>query len=141
MCIVFFFELYRGHRDLHVLTHSFPTRRSSDLELADDPPNAGDARIVLFGPHRLPRDLGVLPHRAQFHDVEALIIQPHPTLAIERRPAALELTAIATSTITGSAITNRTRLAAMSNSRLNRLDSTRPEENTFEKLQHEGLKL
>src|SRR3546814_7905898 len=91
MCIVFFFELYRGHRDLHVLTHSFPTRRSSDLELADDPPNAGDARIVLFGPHRLPRDLGVLPHRAQFHDVEALIIQPHPTLAIERRPAALEL--------------------------------------------------
>src|SRR3546814_15820444 len=26
-----FFELYGGHRDLHVLTHSFPTRRSSDL--------------------------------------------------------------------------------------------------------------
>src|SRR3546814_21048549 len=26
-----FFELYGDHRDLHVLTHSFPTRRSSDL--------------------------------------------------------------------------------------------------------------
>src|SRR3546814_20835586 len=27
-----FFEGYGGHRDLHVLTHSFPTRRSSDLQ-------------------------------------------------------------------------------------------------------------
>src|SRR3546814_12989122 len=26
--------MYREHRDLHVLTHSFPTRRSSDLDLA-----------------------------------------------------------------------------------------------------------
>src|SRR3546814_13015839 len=24
--------MYRDHRDLHVLTHSFPTRRSSELE-------------------------------------------------------------------------------------------------------------
>src|SRR3546814_12975160 len=29
--ICFFFECYGDHRDLHVLTHSFPTRRSSDL--------------------------------------------------------------------------------------------------------------
>src|SRR3546814_21163685 len=28
---VFFFECYGDHRELHVLTHSFPTRRSSDL--------------------------------------------------------------------------------------------------------------
>src|SRR3546814_15043405 len=28
---LFFFELSGVHRDLHVLTHSFPTRRSSDL--------------------------------------------------------------------------------------------------------------
>src|SRR3546814_14362188 len=27
----FFFDLAGFHRDLHVLTHSFPTRRSSDL--------------------------------------------------------------------------------------------------------------
>src|SRR3546814_15070458 len=27
----FFFEYYGDHLDLHVLTHSFPTRRSSDL--------------------------------------------------------------------------------------------------------------
>src|SRR3546814_13046003 len=29
--IYFFFSVYGDHRDLHVLTHSFPTRRSSDL--------------------------------------------------------------------------------------------------------------
>src|SRR3546814_8080224 len=29
--LIFFFSLYGDHRDLHVLTHSFPTRRSSDL--------------------------------------------------------------------------------------------------------------
>src|SRR3546814_11969544 len=28
---MFFFLRYGDHRDLHVLTHSFPTRRSSDL--------------------------------------------------------------------------------------------------------------
>src|SRR3546814_14010520 len=28
---LFFFEGYGAHRDLHLLTHSFPTRRSSDL--------------------------------------------------------------------------------------------------------------
>src|SRR3546814_5510457 len=31
MRCVFFFELYGDHRDLHVLTLSCPTRRSSDL--------------------------------------------------------------------------------------------------------------
>src|SRR3546814_7752119 len=33
MCVVvvFFFQGLGDHRDLHVLTHSFPTRRSSDL--------------------------------------------------------------------------------------------------------------
>src|SRR3546814_8728095 len=35
MFIVLFFFYWSGdHRDLHVLTHSFPTRRSSDLDLA-----------------------------------------------------------------------------------------------------------
>src|SRR3546814_11570608 len=29
--IFFFFKCYGDHRDLHVPTHSFPTRRSSDL--------------------------------------------------------------------------------------------------------------
>src|SRR3546814_15571292 len=29
--LFFFFEWYGAHRDLHVLTHSFPTLRSSDL--------------------------------------------------------------------------------------------------------------
>src|SRR3546814_19920072 len=30
-CLVFFVEWYGDHRVLHLLTHSFPTRRSSDL--------------------------------------------------------------------------------------------------------------
>src|SRR3546814_19220184 len=34
MCV--FFSGYGDHRDLHVLTHSFPTRRSSDLYPAED---------------------------------------------------------------------------------------------------------
>src|SRR3546814_21046152 len=29
---LFFVECYGDHRDLHVLTHSFPTRRASDLD-------------------------------------------------------------------------------------------------------------
>src|SRR3546814_9582066 len=31
-----FFERYDDHRDLHVLTQSFPTRRSSDLSIVVD---------------------------------------------------------------------------------------------------------
>src|SRR3546814_18275576 len=31
ICVCFFFYVYGDPRDLHVLTHSVPTRRSSDL--------------------------------------------------------------------------------------------------------------
>src|SRR3546814_15009100 len=48
---VFFFELYCNHRDLHVLTHSFPTRRSSDLVTADIIYVMDDGRIVEQGSH------------------------------------------------------------------------------------------
>src|SRR3546814_17379727 len=34
-------EWYGAHRDLHVRTHSFPARRSSDLGAADDRVAAG----------------------------------------------------------------------------------------------------
>src|SRR3546814_13028265 len=46
MYIVFFFSLSGDHRDLHVLTHSFPTLLSSDLFLrrgADLGHDVGDA--------------------------------------------------------------------------------------------------
>src|SRR3546814_1994612 len=33
LCMFVFFEWYGDHRELHVLTHSFPTRRSSDLQM------------------------------------------------------------------------------------------------------------
>src|SRR3546814_12084913 len=47
-CMLFFFVCYGDHRDLHVLTHSFPTRRSSDL--CDQPKLMGSGMniTVLF---------------------------------------------------------------------------------------------
>src|SRR3546814_20296883 len=41
---VFFFEFCGDHLDLHVLTHSFPTRRSSDLVEEDRKVSADDGR-------------------------------------------------------------------------------------------------
>src|SRR3546814_12600425 len=52
-----FFEGYGDHRDLHVLTHSFPTRRSSDLDCTD---------TVLSWDARLPRTLWPLLARPAF---------------------------------------------------------------------------
>src|SRR3546814_8258007 len=40
-----FFYGYGDHRDLHVLTHSFPTRRSSDLNAARAAPMSALAAI------------------------------------------------------------------------------------------------
>src|SRR3546814_2948925 len=49
----FLFECYGDHRDLHVLTHSFPTRRSSDLTaLLESGDQAMDARFR-FEPQRV----------------------------------------------------------------------------------------
>src|SRR3546814_17848021 len=55
--LVFFFYLYGDHRDLHVLTHSFPTRRSSELDAllpfprrAGGAVRAGCARALLWHP-------------------------------------------------------------------------------------------
>src|SRR3546814_5681931 len=44
MC--FFVELYGDHRELHLLTHSFPTRRSSDLLAATYP---GETIVSVLG--------------------------------------------------------------------------------------------
>src|SRR3546814_13178833 len=60
--ICLFFEYYACHRDLHVLTHSFPTRRSSDLGsrrfiagfLADDRPLQRRDRGKACGTHWRP---------------------------------------------------------------------------------------
>src|SRR3546814_1912800 len=45
MCSLFFFEVYGDHRDLHVLTHSFPTRRSSDLPTSPCGPRKAGGKI------------------------------------------------------------------------------------------------
>src|SRR3546814_392670 len=39
---VFFFSCYGDHLDLHVLTHSFPTLRSSDLAIMD----LGEVQVI-----------------------------------------------------------------------------------------------
>src|SRR3546814_2444963 len=44
----FFFELYGDHRDLHVLTHSFPTRRSSDLPSMVSSNTIGELALMRF---------------------------------------------------------------------------------------------
>src|SRR3546814_19848175 len=58
---IFFFYGYGDHRDLHVLTHSFPTRRSSDLNflsigvftLARKIPR--NKTVICFGTEKTPR--------------------------------------------------------------------------------------
>src|SRR3546814_9429265 len=57
--VYFFFECYGDHRDLHVLTHSFPTRRSSDLSAglgsAVSSADPAELRRELHRAHRFPR--------------------------------------------------------------------------------------
>src|SRR3546814_19776029 len=57
VCGLCFFEAYGDHRDLHVLTHSFPTRRSSDLNV--------------FGAMGLSRELGL---EQLYRDVRMLVV-------------------------------------------------------------------
>src|SRR3546814_12986763 len=74
-CYLCFFYCYGVHRDLHVLTHSFPTRRSSDLSIPADA-LAGEVAIArknryLVGAERLQRRLEkwswVLQNRARLY--------------------------------------------------------------------------
>src|SRR3546814_6767515 len=52
--VLFFFSGYGHHRDLHVLTHSYPTRRSSDLGARRASPAAfcAASAILLMSPAR-----------------------------------------------------------------------------------------
>src|SRR3546814_19413900 len=55
LLISFLFKGYRDHRYLHVLTHSFPTRRPADLK-AGDYADADRQKVEILLPHR-PRAL------------------------------------------------------------------------------------
>src|SRR3546814_8591094 len=47
MCCLFLCSGYGDHRDLHVLTHAFPTRRAADLVLnAEDIESSAPANIA-----------------------------------------------------------------------------------------------
>src|SRR3546814_15797992 len=72
--VTYFFYCYGNHRDLHVLTHSFPTRRSSELRgtcvAQGEPPD--DDRHELAdhdGDHRV--ELGRLPGEERHTDDQA----------------------------------------------------------------------
>src|SRR3546814_12233175 len=53
-----FFKRYGDHRDLHVLTHTFPTRRSSDLEFVANE-EAKMSNVTLLRMSELTRRLGI----------------------------------------------------------------------------------
>src|SRR3546814_18366785 len=55
--------MYGHHRDLHVLTHSFPTRRSSDLPRLHDP-RRHDPAVSLAGSAAMSAAPASLPDRA-----------------------------------------------------------------------------
>src|SRR3546814_11804862 len=67
---LFFLSCYGDHRDLHLLTHSFPTRRSSDL-----PPWIALALALTFGSYGLIRKM-VIVESVVGLGVEALLIAP-----------------------------------------------------------------
>src|SRR3546814_19448312 len=60
--VCLFFECYGDHRDLHVRTHSFPTRRSSDLPLTGAP----DTKAVAS------QNLGTLKPNEDMSDAELI---------------------------------------------------------------------
>src|SRR3546814_6387167 len=65
----FFFEWYGDHLDLHVLPHSFPTRRASDLSS----PRARRTRICPASPCAAPctgRPPEISPMRSEEHTSE-----------------------------------------------------------------------
>src|SRR3546814_14485644 len=47
--VFFCFQGYGDHRDLHVLTHSFPTRRSSDLSAHGTARTRRFAQALMYG--------------------------------------------------------------------------------------------
>src|SRR3546814_9123057 len=59
---------------------------SSDLELADDAADTGDARVVLAGPHRLARGLRIGAHRTDLDDIIGFAEQADARLAVKDRP-------------------------------------------------------
>src|SRR3546814_20918692 len=65
--LYFFLYGYGDHRDLHVLTHSYPTRRSSDLSLAgqDQSLSINGLEIVAAAlvPCRVPAGSGLTAQR------------------------------------------------------------------------------
>src|SRR3546814_12385678 len=74
-----FFSCYGDHRDLHVLTHSFPTRRSSDLNV-----NPIGPRGVYDEAKRYAEAMTMAYHR--HHDVDVRIVRIFNTFGTYMRP-------------------------------------------------------
>src|SRR3546814_11879475 len=71
MCVVFFFYGTGEHRHLHVITHTFPTRRSSDLSQLEDALTGGDIWVAFQPQYAIATNKLV--------GVEALARWTHPT--------------------------------------------------------------
>src|SRR5688572_32147238 len=83
-CFSFFFSWYGTHRDLH----SFPTRRSSDLELFEDYPE----RVRLFGEWRQRRDAWAAAERParQTRDLFARVYELYNQIRSEEHTSELQ---------------------------------------------------
>src|SRR3546814_17431598 len=68
---MFFFEVYGDHRDLHVLTHSFPTRRSSDLLPSGVTLSDSGAGYAIFNVETL-NGVGIVDFDLQVQNVSAV---------------------------------------------------------------------
>src|SRR3546814_11218129 len=88
MCnsLVLFFECYGDHRDLHVLTHSFPTRRSTDLKAYPLAKHFIEIRNDVVHKGRNPVNKVTLEHlreslsrQLHFHDHSHVLVIPDAT--------------------------------------------------------------
>src|SRR3546814_12732551 len=79
--VFFFFSGYGDHRDLPVLTHSFPTRRSSDLRPAR---LEGAARVLLGVVENAARRDGADPALRQLKRPDRpLVVDGHLALGVD----------------------------------------------------------
>src|SRR3546814_16036497 len=75
--VIFFFYRYGDHRELHEQTHSFPTRRSS--ELTGPPDSAGAAMTLLIRP---------LPRPLRLRSAPSMVSLPAKMRSVPPEPAA-----------------------------------------------------
>src|SRR3546814_6772259 len=86
---LFFFYCHGAHRDLHALTHSFPTRRSSDLRAAPAPARCCARRHAPASrrPRRISRTPGRCRGRSEEHtsELQSLMRLSYAVFCLKKR--------------------------------------------------------